>query len=60
MTSRFKVTAKAYILYREQHAEMRGFATMSSLGLVDNYLDRLDWQVKEKNSNMGYLITRVE
>ena len=53
MTSRFKVTAKAYILYREKHAEMRGFATMSSLGLVDNYLDRLDWQVKE-NSNMGY------
>ena len=53
MTSRFKVTAKAYILYREQHAEMRSFATMSSLGLVDNYLDKLDWQVKE-NSNMGY------
>ncbi len=53
MTSRFKVTAKAYILYREQHAEMRSFATVSSLGLVDNYLDKLDWQVKE-NSNMGY------
>lgn len=53
MASRFKVTAKAYILYREQHAEMRSFATMSSLGLVDNYLDKLDWQVKE-NSNMGY------
>lgn len=53
MTSRFKATAKAYILYREQHAEMRSFATMSSLGLVDNYLDKLDWQVKE-NSNMGY------
>lgn len=53
MVSRFKVTAKAYILYREQHAEMRSFAIMSSLGLVDNYLDKLDWQVKE-NSNMGY------
>jgi ribonucleoside-triphosphate reductase len=53
LVSRFKVTAKAYILYREQHAEMRSFATMSSLGLVDNYLDKLDWQVKE-NSNMGY------
>lgn len=53
MVSRFKATAKAYILYREQHAEMRSFATMSSLGLVDNYLDKLDWQVKE-NSNMGY------
>ncbi len=53
MVSRYKNTAKAYILYREQHAAMRSFATMSSLGLVDNYLDKLDWQVKE-NSNMGY------
>ncbi|OGG42159.1 ribonucleoside triphosphate reductase [Candidatus Jorgensenbacteria bacterium RIFCSPLOWO2_01_FULL_45_25b] len=53
MCSRFKQTAKAYILYREQHAEMRAFATMMSLGLVDNYLEKLDWQVKE-NSNMGY------
>ncbi len=53
MVSRYKKTGKAYILYRVQHAEMRSFATMSSLGLVDNYLDKLDWQVKE-NSNMGY------
>jgi len=53
MRSRFKLTAKAYILYRAQHAEMRAFATAASLGLVDNYLEKLDWQVKE-NSNMGY------
>ncbi len=53
MRSRYKQTAKAYILYREQHAEMRAFATAMSLGLVDNYLSKLDWQVKE-NSNMGY------
>ncbi len=53
MRSRFKQTAKAYILYREQHAEMRAFATSASLDLVDSYLDKLDWQVKE-NSNMGY------
>jgi ribonucleoside-triphosphate reductase (formate) len=53
MRSKFKQTAKAYILYREQHAELRAFATASSLGLVDDYLDKLDWQVKE-NSNMGY------
>ncbi|MGC9602840.1 MAG: ribonucleoside triphosphate reductase [Minisyncoccia bacterium] len=50
---KFSATAKAYILYREKHAEMRAFATASSLGLVDNYLNELDWQVKE-NSNMGY------
>ncbi|KKW12797.1 MAG: Anaerobic ribonucleoside-triphosphate reductase [Parcubacteria group bacterium GW2011_GWA2_49_9] len=53
MHSRFKKTAKAFILYREQHAEMRAFATAASLGLVDNYLERTDWQVKE-NSNMEY------
>ncbi len=53
MKSKFKQTAKAYILYREQHAEMRAFATAASLDLVDGYLDKLDWQVKE-NSNMGY------
>jgi ribonucleoside-triphosphate reductase len=53
MCSKYKQTAKAYILYREQHAELRAFATARSLDLVDSYLDRLDWQVKE-NSNMGY------
>lgn len=53
MKSRFRKTAKAYILYRAQHAEMRAFATAASLGLVDSYLHREDWQVKE-NSNMEY------
>ena len=46
MRSRFKKTAKAYILYRAQHAEMRAFATAANLGLIDSYLDKLDWQVK--------------
>ncbi len=53
MRSQYKETAKAYILYRKQHAELRAFATSMSLGMVDNYLDRSDWQVKE-NSNMEY------
>lgn len=53
MRSSYKQTAKAYILYREQHAEMRAFATTASLDLIDGYLEKLDWQVKE-NSNMGY------
>lgn len=53
MRSKYKQTAKSYILYREQHAELRAFATATSLDLVDSYLDKLDWQVKE-NSNMGY------
>lgn len=53
MASKYKKTAKAFITYREQHAQMRAFATAASLGLIDDYLDNLDWQVKE-NSNMGY------
>lgn len=53
MASRFKKTAKAFIVYRAQHAEMRAFATAASLGLVDNYIGNIDWQVNE-NSNMGY------
>jgi anaerobic ribonucleoside-triphosphate reductase len=53
LTSRFKKAAKAYILYRDQHAEMRAIANTASVDLVDNYLQKLDWQVNE-NSNMGY------
>lgn len=53
MQSKYKETAKAYILYREQHAELRAFATSASIGLVEKYLEKLDWQVKE-NSNMSY------
>ncbi len=53
MQSKYKRTAKAYILYREQHAELRAFATSASIGLVDSYLNKMDWQVKE-NSNMAY------
>ena len=53
MLSPYKKTAKSYIVYRDQHAQMRAYATSASLGLVDQYIDRADWQVKE-NSNMEY------
>ncbi len=53
LETKYKKTAKAYILYREQHANIRAISASMSLDMVDNYLDRLDWQVKE-NSNMGY------
>ena len=53
LASPFKRTAKAYIIYRDQHARIREIAQKSDLDLVDRYLERLDWQVKE-NSNMGY------
>jgi anaerobic ribonucleoside-triphosphate reductase len=47
-------TAKAYILYRKQHQDMRELAALlSSSDLVDQYLEIDDWRVKE-NSNMSY------
>ena len=47
-------TAKAYILYRKQHQDLRELASLlSSSDLVDQYLDIEDWRVKE-NSNMSY------
>lgn len=53
LESRHKRTAKAYILYRDQHARIRELVEKADVDLVDRYLDRLDWQVKE-NSNMAY------
>ena len=46
-------TAKAYILYREQHAQIRRMIQTESIDLVDQYLVRADWQVNE-NSNMSF------
>jgi ribonucleoside-triphosphate reductase len=48
-------TAKAYIIYREQHRLLRESQDVlkKSVDLVDDYLKEIDWQVKE-NSNMSY------
>jgi len=47
-------TAKAYILYRKQHQDIRELAALlSSDDLVEQYLDVQDWRVRE-NSNMSY------
>ena len=47
-------TAKAYILYRKQHTDMRELAALlSSSDMVDQYIEVEDWRVKE-NSNMSY------
>ncbi len=47
-------TAKAYILYRRQHSEIRDvFSLLSSYELVENYMGKSDWRVKE-NANMSY------
>ena len=53
LASRYKHTAKAYILYRDQHARIRELVENADVELVDRYLERLDWQVRE-NSNMAY------
>ena len=47
--------AKAFILYREQRAQVRETEQLllDGMKLMDDYLDRLDWRVKE-NSNMNY------
>ncbi|MFW6110465.1 MAG: ribonucleoside triphosphate reductase [Thermoproteota archaeon] len=47
-------TAKAYILYRKQHQDIRKLAALlSEADLVDKYLKIEDWRVRE-NSNMSY------
>jgi ribonucleoside-triphosphate reductase len=51
--SPFFRTAKAYVLYREQHAQIRRILARANVDLVENYLQRLSWKIKE-NSNMTY------
>jgi anaerobic ribonucleoside-triphosphate reductase len=51
----FEETAKAYILYREQHRKIRETEESfnEAVGLVDKYIQEIDWKVKE-NANMAY------
>lgn len=51
--SKFKNTAKAYIIYRDQHKKLREITSNAHVDLIDKYLENLDWKVNE-NSNMGY------
>ncbi len=53
LRSKFKKTAKAYILYREQHKQLRDINNSFNNNFVEQYLHKTDWQVKE-NSNMSY------
>ena len=47
--------AKAYILYRDQHRKIRDAKILldEGLELVEKYINKTDWRVKE-NSNMSY------
>jgi anaerobic ribonucleoside-triphosphate reductase len=53
LSSQYRRTAKAYIIYREQHARIREIVSRADVDLIDRYLERADWQVNE-NSNMAY------
>ena len=55
LSSKYKKTAKNYILYREQHSRLRDFIQNANVDMVDDYLKKLDWQVRE-NSNMTYSV----
>lgn len=47
-------TAKAYILYRHQHHDIREIGgLLKDIDVVDGYLSMMDWKVNE-NSNMSY------
>ena len=47
-------TAKAYILYRKQHNDIREVGgLLKDIDVVDGYLSMMDWKVNE-NSNMSY------
>ncbi|MBU4242042.1 MAG: ribonucleoside triphosphate reductase, partial [Nanoarchaeota archaeon] len=47
-------TAKAYILYRKSHEELRNVKGLfDTIEAVEDYIGLNDWMIKE-NSNMGY------
>lgn len=53
LASSYRKTAKAYIIYREQHARIREITDKAGVDLIDQYLEKIDWKVNE-NSNMTF------
>ena len=53
LSSPYRKTAKAYIIYRDQHARLREITNKMEVDLVDQYLKKMDWKIHE-NSNMDY------
>ncbi|MDM8536089.1 ribonucleoside triphosphate reductase [Desulfobacterales bacterium HSG17] len=53
LDSPYYKSAKSYILYREQHNQIRNIMTKANVDLVEHYIKKLDWKIKE-NSNMCY------
>ncbi len=53
LSTSYRRTAKAYIIYRDQHARLREITNRMGTDLVDQYLKKRDWKIHE-NSNMDY------
>ena len=55
ITSNYIKTARAYIVYREQHKKLRADekTLVDVFSSVNEYLDRLDWRINA-NANQGY------
>jgi len=53
MDSVFEETAKAYIVYRKQHEDLRKIRLVDTDSMMDNYIGEDTWYVKE-NANMSY------
>ena len=53
LSSTYHKTAKEYIIYRDQKESVREMTSSFNVELINQYLDKKDWQVNE-NSNMGF------
>jgi len=53
LNSPYKKTAKTFIVYREQHARLREIQDQTDVNRIEQYIDKLDWEVKE-NANMAF------
>ena len=54
LSSPYRKAAKAYIIYRQQHAEMREIVSRFNTDLVDKYLDQHDWRVNERSDGKAF------
>ena len=53
LSSPYRKTARAYIIYRDQHTRIREITSKAHVNIIDQYLEQIDWQVNE-NSNMTF------
>ena len=53
LSSPYRRTSRAYIIYRDQHARLREITNKMEVDLVEQYLKKKDWKINE-NSNMDY------